>query len=69
MSSEDKWLVKRRHYSGGETVVSFNMTEEDAKRDADMFNKMYQTYNYYAEKFDLQKLHWPSADDLIDIMD
>lgn len=69
MSSEDRWLVKRRHYAGGESVIIFNMTEEKAGRAAALFNEAYQTDNYYAEKFDLQKFNWPSADHLIDSMD
>lgn len=69
MSSADKWLVKRRHYGGGDSVVIFNQSEAEARRIAGEKNEEYQTDNYYAEKFDLQKLNWPDADHLIDSMD
>lgn len=62
------WLTKVRFYSGGETVMSSHTTEESAQRAADEWNEKYQTYTAYVEKFDQEKMQWPSRDAFDDIV-
>ena len=49
MASTD-WYVKRRHYDGGESVLSIHDSESEANRIARRFNDAYQSDTFYAEK-------------------
>lgn len=69
MSSASSWLVKVKRYDGSESVIHSSLLKEQAKAIASNYNDQYQSDNYYAEMFDLQKFNWPSADHLIDGMD
>jgi hypothetical protein len=63
------WLMKVRHYSGAESVMSSHTTEAMAQEAADEWNTTYQTDNAYVEKFEREKLVWPSLDAFEDIID
>lgn len=63
------WLMKVRHYSGAESVMSSHSTETLAQQEADAWNQRYQTDTAYAEKFEQDKLDWPSLDAFEDIID
>lgn len=46
------WIVKVRHYRGGESVLTVPTPEkEDAQRIADSLNEDYQTDIYYIEEW------------------
>lgn len=62
------WLMKVRFYTGAETVMSSHTTEELAQQAADEWNTKYQTYTAYVEKFEQEKLQWPSLDAFEDIV-
>lgn len=53
--SNVQWLLKRKNYDGGESVVTRYSLEEDAQNDADFFNDMYHSSQYYVEAFDPAK--------------
>ena len=49
------WLLKRRHYSGADSVVARYSHQEQAQEDADTMNAAYQSSNYYVEPCDPAK--------------
>ena len=49
------WLLKRRHYSGADSVISRYSNLEEAQEDADTMNTAYQANNYYVEPYDPAK--------------
>lgn len=56
------WLLKVRHYAGGESIVASFMDQGDAVREAAHRNLQYQTDTYFVEKFDQAKLtRWDIA--------
>ena len=65
----DGWLMKVRFYTGAETVMSSHTTESMAQEAADEWNTKYQTYTAYVEKFEIEKMQWPSLDAFEDIVD
>lgn len=69
MSSRDRWLVKIRRYDGSESVVISNVTEEDARLAAQTYNEDIQSNLYYAEKWDRDKLDWPTQEGFADLLD
>ena len=52
----DKWLVKRKHYSGGESVISWHLDLAEANEVARNLNAQYQAGNYYVEEWDERKV-------------
>lgn len=63
------WLMKVRFYTGAESVRSSHTTEESAQRAADEWNERYQTNTACVEKFEKEKLVWPSLDIFEDIVE
>ena len=51
-----EFLVKRRHYGGGESVVAWRVTEQAARILAAAKNTEYQTDNYFVEAYDPSKV-------------
>ena len=51
-----EYLVKRRHYSGGESVVAWRVTETAARALAASKNTEYQTDNYFVEPYEPAKV-------------
>lgn len=45
-----EWLVKVKHYRGGESVITDFDTKESAEECADEINSRYQSSNYYVER-------------------
>ena len=58
MDWEMSWLVKRKHYGGGESVIARFSTLHQAQESAADKNLNYQTDNYYAEEYDTAKFEW-----------
>jgi hypothetical protein len=57
------WLIKRRHYGGGESVVGRAESQATAEARADELNAPYQSNAYYAEEYDRAKVDWPDIND------
>lgn len=59
------WIVKRKHYGGGESVVAHKCTKEEAQARADEYNLQYQTDNYIVEEYSSAKagigFGWPPS--------
>lgn len=51
----NRWVLKRRHYSGAGSVVAVYFDQGDAQEDADTMNSAYQSTNYYTEPYDPAK--------------
>lgn len=50
--SNVQWVLKRKNHDGGESIITRYSLEADAQDDADFFNDMYQSSQYYVEPFD-----------------
>ena len=59
------WLVKRRHYDGGESVVGSADSKTEAAWMADERNTAHQSATYYVEEYDPAKVEWPEMDDAL----
>lgn len=51
-----EFVVKRRHYGGGDSVVAWRVTEQAARILAAAKNTEYQTDNYVVEPYDPAKV-------------
>jgi len=62
-----EWLVKVKHYRGGESILDSFENKQDAQLKVDALNGQYQTDNHYVERFDPNKLSsWKPTADLTD---
>lgn len=60
---DGSWVVKRRQYTGGESIVAIKTSKEEAQARADEYNLQYQTDNYFIEEYSTEKAaEWPSVD-------
>lgn len=64
------FLLKWKHYTGGDSVVGYYPTRESAQYEADRINDEYQTDTYYVEEYDKAKLEWPNPtpEEMLDLI-
>jgi hypothetical protein len=55
------WVTKIKQRDGRESVLGFHMTHLEAVREADEFNRRYQTDSAHVEPFDSKDASWPTA--------